>query len=40
MKKVYTRPMLKKLDLRPDEAVLAGCKQRRVCDKKARKIGS
>lgn len=31
MKKRYTKPVVKKVELRPEEAVLANCKTIRTC---------
>lgn len=40
MKKKYSKPTIKKVELRPEEAVLAGCKQKGICSKKSKKLGS
>lgn len=40
MKKGYTKPEIKKVPLKPEEAVLKGCKQKHICNKKLRKPGS
>lgn len=31
MKKEYSKPIIKKIELKPEEAVLAGCKLLRTC---------
>lgn len=40
MKKKYSKPTIKRIELKPEEAVLAGCKQRRVCPRRSRRAGS
>lgn len=30
MKKKYSKPTIKRIELKPEEAVLAGCKQKKV----------
>ncbi len=40
MKKKYSKPTIKRIELKPEEAVLAGCKQKKVCPKRLRKPGS
>lgn len=40
MKKKFSKPTIKRIELKPEEAVLAGCKQKGVCPKRSRKPGS
>jgi len=40
MKKDFKKPSIKKVELKPDEAVLAGCKQKKICKKGSKNPGS
>lgn len=40
MKNKYSKPLIKKIELKPEEATLAGCKQKRICSKGSKKPGS